>query len=136
MPLTTKAGMDSAKTTAAKRASIQAQALDPPPALASERWSGLILAGGYGTLLILLAVFSHNYWLSSDQGRHKLRDLRAALQVQKAHNAQVEQRNAELAELINRLKLDDNALEEHARYDLGMIRRGETFIRVLEADTR
>jgi len=136
MPLTTKAGMDSAPTIAAKRASTQAQVLDPPPVQLPDRWSGLILAGVYGTLLILLAVFSNHYWLSPDKGRHKLRDLRVTLQAQHTHNAQVEQRNAELAELIHRLKLDDKALEEHARYDLGMIRRGETFIRVLEPDAR
>ena len=136
MPLTTKAGMDSAKITAVKRSSTQAQVLAPPPVQLPDRWSGLILTGVYGILLILLAVFSHHYWLSSDQGRHKLRDLRAALQAQHTHNAQIEQRNADLAKLINRLKLDDNALEEHARYDLGMIRRGETFVRVLEPDAR
>ncbi len=136
MPLTTKAGMDSAPTTAAKRTSSQAEVLPPPPMQSSDRWPKLILTGVYGILLVMLLIFSHHYWLAPDKGRHKLRDLRAALQVQHAHNAQVEQRNAELAEVINRLKRDDKALEEYARYDLGMIRRGETFVRVLppEAD--
>ena len=137
MPRTIKRGMGLAHTTAAELTMSQAETITPPPpAKHPGRWSWWALASVYGVLLGLLALFSHHYWLSADQGRHKLQALQQAVQAQQAQNAEIAQRNADMAELLDRLKLDYPALEEHARYDLGMIRRGETFIRLLDADDR
>jgi cell division protein FtsB len=55
-----------------------------------------------------------------------------ALQV--AHNANLKQRNSLLKADISDLKIGLEAAEERARNDLGLIKQGETFYRILPSD--
>lgn len=48
-----------------------------------------------------------------------------------AENAQLRQRNARIEAEIERLESDPDAIEYHARADLGMIRPGESFFLVV-----
>lgn len=132
-------GRRSASTTAAEQPIPpvkQAQSRPTPPTREYPQLARWVLWGVHGVLLTLLLIFSHHYWLAEDRGRHKVGELRLAVQAQQDTNARLEQRNAALDQTIDRLKLGSAALEEHARYDLGMIRRGETFVRLLEPETR
>lgn len=43
------------------------------------------------------------------------------------HNAELARRNARIEAEINRLENDPEAIEYHARADLGMVKPGETF---------
>ncbi|MGQ0651520.1 MAG: cell division protein FtsB [Betaproteobacteria bacterium] len=49
---------------------------------------------------------------------------------QRAKNAQLEQRNAALAAEVRDLKQGTEAVEERARYELGMIRHDEVFFQI------
>ena len=75
----------------------------------------------------------------SDNGYRKTLKLRAAVAEQRELNATLRARNAALdAEVIN-LKQGNDAAEERARTDLGMIGRDETFYQVVpvaQIDTR
>ena len=51
---------------------------------------------------------------------------------QKRDNAGLHQRNAEVAAEVEDLKSGEAAVEERARSELGMIKPGETFYRVVE----
>lgn len=51
---------------------------------------------------------------------------------QRMANRALEQRNAQLAAEVRDLKTGYDALEERARYELGMIRQNEIFIQVME----
>lgn len=86
-------------------------------------------------LVMLSVALQGELWLS-DGGIRKTRDLRVAVQEQKAENEQLRLRNAALeAEVIN-LKQGRAAAEERARTDLGMIGRRETFFQVVPRSTR
>ena len=89
------------------------------------------------TLLIILAIAvlatQGRLWLADD-GFRKTRQLRDAVQEQRAQNEELRERNASLeAEVIN-LKEGHDAAEERARTDLGMIGKNETFFQVVPAD--
>ncbi len=51
---------------------------------------------------------------------------------QRGKNAALEQRNAALAAEVADLKQGYDAIEERARYDLGMIRQDEVFFQIVE----
>ncbi len=55
-----------------------------------------------------------------------------AIAVQQADNQRLRERNAALAAEVADLKGGVAAIEERARRELGMIKRGETFFQVVE----
>lgn len=81
-------------------------------------------------LLALLATLQYRLWF----GKHSVPDYQA-LTKQVAHqvqqNANLTQRNALLKADIDDLTLGMDAIEERARSELGLIKRGETFYRIL-----
>lgn len=84
-------------------------------------------------LISLSVALNVQLWLSDTQGLPKVRLLQAALQEQQNENAQLEERNQALAAEVSNLKEGVAAIEELARTELGMIRKDETFFRVLES---
>ncbi len=89
------------------------------------------------SLLIILAIavlaMQGQLWLSED-GFRKTRQLRGAVDQQRAQNEFLRERNLSLeAEVLN-LKEGRDAAEERARSDLGMIGKNETFFQVIPAD--
>ena len=64
-------------------------------------------------------------WLRAWEGDRQLA-------VQRAKNAQLEARNAALAAEVRDLKQGLEAIEERARYELGMVRHDEIFFQIVE----
>lgn len=86
-------------------------------------------------LAILGLVMQANLWLSDD-GFRKTRELRRAVASQLQLNQVLKERNSALdAEVLN-LKSGNEAAEERARTDLGLIGRKETFYQVIPATDR
>ncbi|GEA12478.1 hypothetical protein KUL49_28530 [Alteromonas sp. KUL49] len=85
-------------------------------------------------LLTLLGLLQYRLWF----GKNSIPDY-AALQDQVAEqaqqNANLVQRNALLKADINDLKIGLEAIEERARNELGLIKQGETFYRILPTET-
>ena len=93
------------------------------------RWMGLLLV----VLVALLALLQARLW--TGQGGHRsVAALQAQVRQQTRENAGLEQRNAALAAEVEDLKSGEAAVEERARGELGMIKPGETFYRVVEND--
>jgi cell division protein FtsB len=89
-------------------------------------------------LLVILGIvvlaLQGQLWFSDD-GYNKTRNLRMAVAEQHSQNQLLRERNASLdAEVIN-LKQGEEAAEERARTDLGMIGPKETFFQVVPAAT-
>jgi cell division protein FtsB len=85
------------------------------------------------TFAIILIGLQIDLWLSDD-GRPALATLKADVAEQTAINRDLAQRNADLeAEVVN-LKQSNEAAEERARSELGMLRPEETFYQIIEAD--
>jgi cell division protein FtsB len=85
-----------------------------------------------GALLSVVLLLQYRLWLSDD-GVRELSRLDEAVAHQKAENAELEARNAQLIAEVADLKAGMAAIEERARSELGMIGRNETFYQVVPA---
>ena len=97
------------------------------PALRSMRWIGAILV----VLAVLLAWLQYRLWVGHG-GARDVQDLAEQVQQQRRDNGGLKQRNAEVAAEVEDLKSGEAAVEERARSELGMIKPGEAFYRVVE----
>ncbi len=73
-------------------------------------------------------------WLS-DNGHRNTVSIREAVAEVRAGNQKLIERNASLAAEVRNLKTGNEATEERARSDLGMIGEHETFYQVVPAGT-
>ena len=82
-------------------------------------------------LVLLLASLQYKLWLGSG-GQREVEALRAQVVKQEAENLGLRQRNEALKAEVEDLKSGEAAVEERARSELGMVKPGETFYRVVE----
>lgn len=82
-------------------------------------------------LAVLLAFLQYKLWLGSG-GQREGAALRAQVARQEAENLRLQQRNEALKAEVEDLKSGEAAVEERARSELGMVKPGETFYRVIE----
>ena len=87
-----------------------------------------VLAGILGALILLI---QYPLWLGKG-GWLRAWHVENDLSNQKAGNGQLEVRNAGLAAEVRDLKQGTEAIEERARYELGMVRQDEVFFQVVE----
>ena len=80
-------------------------------------------------LVVLVALLQYPLWLGKG-GWIRVWDYERQLQVQREANQKLEQRNAGLEAEVRDLKSGYEAIEERARYELGMIKEGEIFVQV------
>jgi len=107
------------------RPSSGVQIEDTPRLARLRRWWPHLLLG-------LLAVGLLWEWEHGEGGRRELAEVQARVAAQQVENARLVQRNAALAADVAELKSGEAAVEDRARAELGMIRPGETFYRVVE----
>ncbi|MEN1939754.1 cell division protein FtsB [Luteimonas sp. MJ246] len=82
-------------------------------------------------LVALLAWLQYRLWFGNG-GNQEVADLQAQVEQQARQNDGLRDRNAALAAEVADLKSGEAAIEERARAELGMIRPGETFYRVVD----
>ena len=82
-------------------------------------------------LAALLAWLQYTMWFGTG-GSHEVDALRAQVEHQRADNLQLQQRNEALVAEVDDLKSGGAAVEERARSELGMVKPGETFYRVVD----
>lgn len=87
--------------------------------------------------ILALLLFALLAWLQyrlllGEGGAIATGSLQAQVDRQAAENRGLEQRNEQLAAEVENLKSGEAAAEERARSELGMIKPGETFHRVVE----
>ena len=82
-------------------------------------------------LAALVLLLQYPLWLGKG-GWLRVWDLDRQVQAQKDKNAKLRLRNEALDAEVRDLKQGLEALEEHARLDLGMIRKDEIFYQVVE----
>ena len=84
-------------------------------------------------LFTLFCLLQYRLWL----GKNSVPDfviLKKEVALQVTHNANLRQRNSLLKADIHDLKIGLDAAEERARNELGLIKQGETFYRILPSD--
>ena len=82
-------------------------------------------------LLVLVAWLQYRLWFGPG-GQREVASLRQQVERQARDNAGLRQRNDALAAEVEDLKSGAAAVEERGRSELGMIKPGETFYRVVE----
>lgn len=85
-------------------------------------------------LAALVIAIQYPLWLGNG-GWLRVRDAERQLQAQQKTNSSLEARNAKLAAEVKDLKEGAGAVEERARYQLGMIKEGEVFVQIVDAQT-
>lgn len=91
---------------------------------------------GHFTLIVFgavaLALLQYQYWYG-EFGHQSLSELKQQIKQQEALNLAQQRSNAVLRADIDDLKTGLGAIEEHARMDLGFIKKGETFVQLSTA---
>lgn len=82
-----------------------------------------------GLAIILIAGFQYLFWFG-EGGYHDHQKLTEKIQQQTEINAELKERNRVLAAEVFDLKNGIEAIEEHARLDLGLIKPNETFVQM------
>jgi cell division protein FtsB len=88
-----------------------------------------------GLAIILIAGFQYKYWLGNG-GHQEHLQLLQKIQQQVDDNNDLRERNRVLAAEVYDLKNGVEAIEEHARLDLGLIKPNETFVQMSTISTQ
>ncbi|MDH5210742.1 MAG: cell division protein FtsB [Betaproteobacteria bacterium] len=91
-----------------------------------------LLAGLLGALIVLI---QYPLWLGKG-GWLRVSEVDRQVSAQQAKNTQLAARNVALEAEVRDLKQGLEAIEERARYELGMIKRDEVFFQVVEEPKR
>lgn len=83
-------------------------------------------------LVVLLLVLQFQLWFGVGNVPSAMR-LKTQVEAQTAENATLAKRNAALQAEVADLKAGQAAVEERARAELGMIKKGETFYQIVQA---
>ena len=86
-------------------------------------------------LLLLLAVIQYPLWLGKG-GWMRIREAERQLAGQDKVNGDLTARNAKLAAEVKDLREGAGAVEERARYELGMVKDGELFVQIVEPQAK
>ena len=84
-------------------------------------------------LVLLLTWLQYKFWVGAGSSTDGVA-LESQVIGQKRENAGLQERNDALAAEVEDLKSGEAAVEERARSELGMIKPGETFYRVVEPE--
>lgn len=80
-------------------------------------------------LLMVIAALQYPLWLGKG-GWFKVWEMNQQLEAQQEVNQKLEQRNAGLDAEVRDLKSGYDAIEERARYELGLVKQDEIFVQV------
>jgi len=80
---------------------------------------------------ILLLLMQYKLWFGDGSVRQVV-DLRQRIEEQHGKNEKIRQRNTVLAAEVTDLKTNLGAIESRARSELGMVKKGETFIHIID----
>ena len=80
-------------------------------------------------LIALIALLQYPLWFGKG-GWLRVWEYDRQLEAQRGVNSKLEQRNAGLDAEVRDLKSGYEAIEERARYELGLIKPGEVFVQV------
>jgi len=86
-----------------------------------------------GILFVLLALLQYRLWVG-EGSLAEVNNLKQEIALQRQGLEQLRQRNRALAAEVQDLKQGLSAVEERARSELGMIRKGETFYQIIEPE--
>jgi len=87
----------------------------------------------YTILLLIIGLLSYHY-LAGNNGLLDAQRIEKEVTLQSQNNALLLERNTALKNEIKDLRNGYDAIEERTRNELGMIKQGETFYRIINDD--
>ncbi|OBT17332.1 cell division protein FtsB [Vibrio sp. UCD-FRSSP16_10] len=84
-------------------------------------------------LFSLLLLMQATLWFGKN-GVNDYRHVKDEVAIQSSVNSELRKRNDEMFVEIDDLKQGLDAIEERARHELGMVKEGETFYRIIDND--
>lgn len=100
----------------------------PTPA---RRLGGITMKVLVSVLVLLFLILQFNLWVG-EGSFSQLRDLDAQVQGQEVENLSLVERNQELEGEVVDLKEGQDAIEERARSEFGMVKEGETLYIIVD----
>ncbi|GLR72557.1 cell division protein FtsB [Agaribacter marinus] len=88
-----------------------------------HKWIALVL-------VVLLAMLQYRLWFGKNSIA-EYKNMQSQISLMEAQNSRLKQRNQLLRADIEDLKSGLESMEERARNELGLIKQGETFYRIL-----
>ena len=88
------------------------------------KWVALVL-------VVILTTLQYRIWFGESSFR-QIKEQRQKVTNIEQENKELVLRNQKILAEINDLRHGQDAIEERARYQLGMIEQGEVFIRILD----
>ena len=88
-----------------------------------------------GLAILMIAGFQYLYWFG-EGGYREHQELTQKIQQQTELNNELKERNRVLAAEVYDLKNGVEAIEDHARLDLGLIKPHETFVQMSTISTQ
>ena len=82
-------------------------------------------------MLVFLVGLQYRLWVGDGSLAEKSR-LAREIALQESENVALRERNRQLAVDVLELKTGLDGIEERARYDLGMVKEGETFFMIVD----
>lgn len=82
-------------------------------------------------LVLLLGYLQYRVWFG-DGNLIEVFQLHDEVEARRVENSRLHERNAVLDAEVRDLQQGHDAIEEHAREDLGMVKDGETFYQIVE----
>ncbi|MCW8333744.1 cell division protein FtsB [Vibrio paucivorans] len=82
------------------------------------------------TLMLLFGWLQYTLWFGKN-GVVEFNSVNSDIQAQHQVNSNLQTRNAEMFAEIDDLRQGLDAIEERARHELGMVKEGETFYRLV-----
>jgi cell division protein FtsB len=87
------------------------------------------------SLFALLILIQYPLWLGKG-GWFRVWDLDKQVETARKKNDELKARNAKLGSEVQDLREGTEAVEERARYELGMLKDGEIFVQILDANQK
>ena len=91
----------------------------------------ILIAG----LIALLLSVQYRLWIGEGSIAHRV-ELQRKITLQRGENAALRERNRILALEVDALKSGYAAIEERAREQMGMIKKGETFFMIIDSNKK
>ena len=88
-----------------------------------------------GALVALILAIQFPLWLGKG-GWLRVWEVDRQVEAQGAKNGRLEVRNSALAAEVKDLKTGTDAVEERARYELGLVRKDEVFVQIVDEKAR
>jgi cell division protein FtsB len=97
----------------------------------AHRLGGSTMKVLVSALVLLFLILQFNLWVG-EGSFSQLRDLDAQVEVQEVENLTLAERNQELEGEVVDLKEGQDAIEERARSEFGMVKEGETLYIIVD----